>query len=166
MILYHYLPIKNTVITDGLLSVSRLPEELQKYAERAGSNQVDQIRLWLNKTFPNRDRSIAVLTEPIRCQGTDPMLKEWVNTRQLITIDFDKLIQDSLIESVWCKEKSDTGGDNEIFRKITIDEIDTTPLSWEKCNAQQGLFFGAVRHYFLVLRNGIIPPSYLTMKGI
>ena len=161
MILYHYVPLKNTVLQEGLLSVSRLPNELKKYAKRAKSDQIDQIKMWLDKTFPGRDQSVSVLTEPIRWKGCDPMLKEWLATRQLIAIDFDKLNQDCLIETVWCKEQSDKNGVREVFRQINADQIDISPLAWEKCSSEKGLFFGAIRHYFLVMKNGVIPPKYL-----
>ena len=165
MILYHYVPLKNTVLQDGLLSVSRLPSELQKYAERAHAERSDQIQTWLNLTFPARDRSISVLTEPVHWQGCDPMLKVWTDAHLLVEIDFDALERDGLIESIWCKVKSEKNGKHEIFQRITADKIDITPLSWERCSQEKGLFFGAVRHYFLTLKNGEIPPCYLKMKG-
>ena len=165
MKLYHYAPSKNTILTDGLLSVSRLPSELKKYADRARSINLDRIKSWLNETFPGRDRAISVLTEPVRWKGCDPMLKRWLDKKILISIDLDKLMQDGLVESVWCKEKSDKNGQNEIFKKITANQIDSSPLSWKECSAEKGLFFGVIRHYFLVLKKGIIPPAYLTMEG-
>ena len=71
---------------DGLLSISKGPKDLRAYAHRAGSENKDDIIAWLEKTFPGRSRAISVLTEPVKWQGNDPMLKEWVAQKELIAI--------------------------------------------------------------------------------
>lgn len=68
MQLYHYAPLKNTVLTEGLLSVSRISTDLKAYAHRAGSEDRQEILNWLDNTFPGRSRAISVLTEPIKWQ--------------------------------------------------------------------------------------------------
>ena len=160
MKLYHYIP-KNSDLQRGILSVSELPDELLKYAKRAGSDNPDEIKIWLENTFLGRSRSISVLTEPVRWQKNDPMLKEWVDQKELIEIDFDALLVDDLIEAVWCKTSSDCEGKKEKFYKISFDKIDFSPLPWHLCSKEKRLFFGTIRHYFLVLKDGYIPPRYI-----
>ena len=161
MKLYHYIPKENNVSRTGVLSVFQIPQELLKYGGRVGSNEPDKIKSWLEKTFPGRSRAISVLTEPVRWQGNDPMLKEWIDQKELIEIDFDNLLKDGLIESIWCKSASDADGKNEKFIQVKPNEIDLSPLPWEKCSTAKGLFFGVIRHYFLVMKEGIIPPKYI-----
>lgn len=159
MELYHYVP-KGTDLSKGIYSVSKLPSELLKYARRAGSDDPDEIMLWLEKTFPGRGRAVSILTEPIHWKQNDPMLKEWLDTKTLVAIDYDKLLSDSLIESVYCKSASAKAGFNEKISQIAFNEIDLSPLPWHLCSEEQGLFFGVIRHYFLVMKKGYIPQTY------
>ena len=164
MKLYHYIP-KNADISQGILSVSKRPDELAKYGRRAGGDNPTAITAWLEKTFVGRARAVSVLTEPVKWQGNDPMLKAWTDTKCLLEIDADGLLANGLVDAIWCKEGSDKAGFNEQFHKITPDKIDFSPLPWHLCSAEQGLFFGAVRHYFLVMKDGIIPPDYIRICG-
>ena len=65
------------------------------------------------------------------------------------------------MESVWVKSGSKAHGKNEKFIQIHPDEIDTSPLPWEKVNASKGLIYGVIRHYLIVLKEGKIPPKYI-----
>ena len=162
MRVYTNVPKGSDVLKSGILSVSRLPNELLKYEKRVGSNDSQIIVAWLEKTFPGRTRAISVLTEPVRTQGNDPLLKEWVDQKDLIEIDFDGLLQNDLIESIWCKKSSKADGTDEKIIQIQPNEIDFSPLSWDLCSKEKGLFFGVVRHYFLVMEKGCIPSKYLS----
>ena len=159
MKLYHYVSEK------GLLSVSLIPGELLKYSKRVGNDCPQKIISWLEATFPGRSRAISALTEPIKWQGNDPMLNEWSEKNELIQIDFDALLDDGLIESVWVKLGSKADGTNEKIALICPDEIDFSPLPWHLCSHKKGLFFGVIRHYFLVMKEGVIPSKYLTRLG-
>ena len=161
MDLYHYVPKDAPPLTEGILSVSLLPQELVKYAPRAGSDSLPKITAWLESTFPGRSRSISVLTEPVQTKGNDPMLTAWTKGKTLVRIDYTKLLEDRLIEGVWLKKGSQKGGINEKFDKISPNDIDFSPLPWHLCSEEKGLFFGAVHHYFLVMKNGLIPPEYI-----
>ena len=162
MKLYHYIPKGSDISKKGILSVSQIPDELLKYGKRIGSNDPQKILDWLEKTFLGRTRSISVLTEPIYWQGNDSMLKEWQDKKDLIEIDFDALSKDDLIESIWCKSGSKADGTDEKIIQIQSNKIDFSPLPWHLCSAQKGLFFGVIRHYFLVMKEGSIPSRYLT----
>lgn len=160
MQLYHYLPKDNNAHEVGILTLSKKPDEIKKYGKRLRTENIQEITAWLEKTFPGRTRAISVLTEPVQTKGTDPMLKEWVKTKELVCINYTPLLLDGLIESVWCKESSDSNGTEEKIHKIDPNDIDLTPLNWQKCSKEKGLFFGAVRHYLIVLKEGVIPPGY------
>ena len=161
MKLYHYIPKGSDALTRGIYSVSLLPEELLKYGKRLGTDNPQKILSWMEGTFAGRSRAISVLTEPVHWQGNAPMLKEWVDKMDLMEIDFDALVKEGQIESIWCKEGSDSKGTNENIRKINADMLDCSPLPWHLCSKEKGLFFGVIRHYFLVMKDGIIPPKYI-----
>ena len=161
MKLYYYIPKGNNALTKGICSVSQLPKELLKYGKRLGTDDPKKILAWMEGTFRGRSRSISVLTEPVHFQGNDPMLKEWVDKMDLVEIDFDALVKEGQIESIWCKESSDANGTNENIRKISADKIDCSPLPWHLCSKGKGLFFGVIRHYFLVMKDGVISAKYL-----
>lgn len=161
MKLYHYVPKDSDVLTKGIYSVAKMPEELLKYGKRVGSNDPEQITAWLEKTFPGRSRAISALTEPVAWQTNDPMLKEWVDKKDLVEIDVDTLLADGKIESIWCKKASDADGKNEEISQINADEIDFETLPWHLRSKEKGLFFGVIRHYLLVMKDGYIPAKYI-----
>lgn len=164
MKLYHYAPIDHTVMRDGLLSVSNNPLGLKSYFKRAGSENKDEVILWLEQTFDGRSRAISCLTEPIKWQGNDPVLKAFVERSVLFSFELDDLLKDGLVEAVWCKEGSSACGFDERFLKVRPDDIDASPLLWEKCDSAKGLLFGAVRHYLVVVKDGMIEPKYLKQE--
>ena len=166
MKLYTYVPKGSDVLKTGILSVSQIPNELLKYGKRVGSNDPEQITVWLEKTFPGRSRAISVLTEPVHTQENDPMLKEWVDQKDLIEIDVDGLLQAGLVESIWCKNGSKADGTDEKMIQIQPQKIDFSPLLWHLCSKEKGLFFGVIRHYLLVMKEGIIPPKYLKILSL
>lgn len=161
MKLYHYAPKENTVKANGLLSISKGPRDLRAYAHRAGSENRDEIMAWLDKTFAGRSRAISCLTEPIKWQGNDAVLKAIVDRSALFSFELDDLIKAGLVEAIWCKNGSDAGGYNEKFFEVKPEEIDLSPLTWEKVDAAKDLLYAVVRHYLIVLKDGYIPPQYL-----
>lgn len=159
--LYHYAPKRNTILKNGLLSVSKGVGNLKAYTERAHSNKRKDILNWLESTFRGRSRAVSCLTEPIHWQGNDPVLKQIVDQSDLFSFDLNELIKDGLVESVWLKLGSKAHGKKEKFIKISPDEINFSPLPWEKVNAAKGLIFGVIPHYLIVLKEGKIPTKYL-----
>ena len=166
MKLYHYAPKENTLLKDGLLSISKVQKSysLKAYAHRAGSENRSDIIAWLDKTFVGRSRAISCLTEPIKWQGNDEVLKKIVDGTVLFSFDLEELIEAGLVESIWCKNGSDADGYNEKFYQVTPEEIDFSPLSWEKVDVAKGLLYAVIRHYLVVLKNGYIPPEFLTLE--
>lgn len=161
MRLYHYTPKENTVKEDGILSISKKPSNLKSYYKRAGSEDYDDIMAWLEKTFTGQSRAISCLTEPIKWQGNDTVLKVIVDRSTLFSFELNDLIKDGLIESIWCKTGCEANGMNEKFLQVSPEEIDTSPLSWNKCDSSKGLLYGVIRHYLIVLKDGFIPSKYL-----
>ena len=92
MRLYHYAPKENSIMEKGLLFISKGPRDLKAYAHRAGSDKKEDILAWLDKTFEGRSRAISCLTEPIKRQGNDEVLKKIVDGSQLFSFELNELI--------------------------------------------------------------------------
>ena len=165
MKLYHYAPKKNTVMKDGLFSISKIDRNLKPYIHRAGSKNKEEILRWLESTFYGRTRSVSCLTETIKYKNNDPTLKKIIKKSELFSFDLDELIKDGLVESIWCKNGSDAGGYNEKFYQVQPEEIDLSPLTWEKVDAAKDLLYAVVRHYLIVLKDGCIPAEYLRQEN-
>ena len=161
MKLYHYAPKENSIMTDGLLSISKVDRNLRPYAHRAGSENKEDILKWLDSTFYGRSRAISCLTEQIKWKGNDPVLKKIVDGTMLFSFELNDLIKDGLIESIWCKNGSDAGGYNEKFYQLTPEEIDLSPLTWDKVDASKDLLYAVIRHYLIVLKDGFISAKYI-----
>lgn len=164
MKLYHYAPLNNTVLSDGLLSTARSKNDLSCYAQRAGSEDKAKILHWLDETFPGRSRSVSCLTEPIKWQGNDPVLKKIIDHSTLFSFKLDDLVRDGLVEAIWRKNGSEADGFAEVFNRVSVNEIKYEPLPWEKCSAKKGLLYAVIPHYLLVLKDGVIPPQYLYLE--
>ena len=164
MKLYHYAPKENTVKKDGLFSISKIDRNLRPYINRAESENKEEILKWMDNTFYGRSRSISCLTEQIKWQNNDAVLKKIVDGTELFSFELDDLIKDDLVESIWCKNGSDAEGLNEKFYQVQPDEVDLSPLSWEKVDITKGLLYAVVRHYMIVLKDGVIPPKYITKE--
>lgn len=159
MRLYHYAPKENTCLEKGILSVFLLPECLFHYASRAGSEEYPVIIKWLDKTFFGRSRSISCFTEPLKLNG-----KIVLNGGHLFSFDIDELVKDGLIESVYRKIRPGNGGQDEVFQKIEASEIDYTPLDFSLYKTENEITNTFFRHYMIVLKDGFIPPEYLTLE--
>ena len=162
MKLYHYAPKENTVMQDGILSISKNPVNLKSYFKRVGSEDYDDIMAWLDKTFVGRSRAISCLTEPIKWQGNDEVLKAIVDRSTLFSFELDDLVKAGLVEGIWCKTQCEANGVNEQFTQVLPQDVDVSPLPWYKCDSSKGLLYGVIRHYLIVLKDGYIPPQYIT----
>lgn len=163
--MYHYSKKGNTILKDGLLSVRKSGRSLAPYAHRAGTEKTEKIYEWLDNTFPGRSHSISCLTEKIVWKDNDEILKSFVDGCELFSFDLEQLVKNDIVTAIWCKYGSDAGGYNEKFEKVELNEIDRTPLTWEKCDSSKGLLFAVVRHYMLVLKDDCIPAEYLRKEN-
>ncbi len=162
--MYHYAKAGNTILKDGLLGIRKSGRSLRPYAHRAGTDEPEKIYEWLDSTFKGRSNSISCLTEKIVWQGNDKVLKSMVDDCELFSFDLEQLVKDDIVEAIWCKESSDAGGYNEKFKNVDLNEVDCSPLTWGKCDSSKDLLFAVVRHYMLVLKDGFIPPKYITLE--
>ena len=149
------------MLKDGLFSISKRDKNLTAYANRAGSDKKEDILKWLDSTFYGRSRAISCLTETIKWEGNDVVLKKICDGTELFSFDLEQLIKDGLVESLWCKNGSEANGFNENFYQITPEEIDFSPLEWNKVDSSQKLLYAVIRHYLVVLKDGFIPCKYL-----
>lgn len=161
MRLYHYAPKENTILQEGIKSISQIDSNLHSYVKRVGSDKKEDIINWLEKAFVGRSRAVSCLTEPIAWQGHDRVLKAIVDKSILYSFELEDLINAGLVESIWCKDGSESSGVNEHFYQVSKDEIDMAPLPWHKCDASKGLIFGVIKHYLLVLKEGLIPAEFI-----
>lgn len=164
MKLYHYAPKENTVMRDGLFSISKIDRNLRPYAHRAGSENKEDILKWMDSTFYGRSRAISCLTEQIKWQGNDPILKKIVDGTELFSFELDELIKDGLVESIWCKNGSDAGGLKEKFYQVKVDEIDLSPLTWEKWMHQKICSMRWFDIILLSLKMGTFPQNISKRK--
>ena len=80
--------------------------------------------------------------------------------------------KDSFIESVYVspamhpdKDKDLLQGVDEILVRLdSINDIDTSPIDWSVCDEKLGLRFSVVPYYLIMIKDGIIPPKYITKE--
>ena len=80
-----------------------------------------------------------------------------------------KYKEDVLNTRLTWNEKSDDL-DNILFKQngisvkrlSSINDVDTSPVDWSVCNEKLGLRFSVVPYYLIVIKDGIIPPKYIT----
>lgn len=145
---------------------------LRTHRHSAKSENPDDILAYLEKTFEGRLRSICVVTEiaPIE-DYKHPYLNYLVHHADVLSFDLDELIKNGLVEAIYCKDirktiLTDPNFEN-IYKINTIDEIDSTPCDWKLCGTKKYISFSpwaSVKHYFLVLTKGYIPPEYITLE--
>ena len=169
MRLYHYAPKTNTILQNGLYSYAKHPHLQRSYAVPAKSDKKKDIIAWMeNNIFPGRSKAISCLTEPMQWRNNDPVLKKIVKSSTLFSFELDDLLKAGLVEAIWCRDDLACKGHKYVidkhaqyFYEVKPEEIDTSPLTWGKVDPSKKLMYGAVRHYMVVMKKGIIPPEYL-----
>jgi len=147
-------------------------QRMSVHAENAGSKNPDDIWDYLEGTFKGRTRSICAITEPAPMKTyKHTYLNYLIHHADLVSFDVDKLWQADIIEAIYCKDMRETVKKELFFENIypvpTPDEIDKSPLNWDLCDARPYIHrspWAAVKHYFLVLKDGYIPPEYITLE--
>ena len=154
--LYSYVPKKNTLKTDGLYGPAGDSEEnlARRYGYRAGSTDKMDILNWLESTAPGRSRSISVLTEPIPEDAPENIRSFRDSSVQVTLPPYTELLDAGVIEEPIYRSNIHGPG------LIPAKRMSYRALSWQKPN-KTPLAFKGIRHYFLVTRNGNIPPEYL-----
>ncbi len=170
MKLYHYVAKPNTVLTEGLLSISANPNaDLHYYLKRSGKSTHTEIVAWMESCFSGRSRGIRVFTEPIQWTKDTPSLKSFIDNADLFAIDVEALQRDGLLEAVYLNpsvldtpDVVDNGACDEVMYPVSdLSDIDFSPIDWTVCNDALQRRFAFVRYYLIVVKDGVIPPRYL-----
>ena len=150
--LHIYVEMPNTLLKDGVLSPMLAPEEnLQHYADRAGSTKKEDILAYLESTFKGRSRSISVLTEPIPDNANKKLLEFRNSCQHVVLPPVEKLINAGIVEEI----RSGNRPYNVVDKMDYSERID-----WNR--SLSGLLFKNIPHYMIVLTSGKIPPSFLS----
>ncbi|MBE6451607.1 MAG: hypothetical protein E7016_06555 [Alphaproteobacteria bacterium] len=145
---------------------------LLTHRRSAGSENINDIEVYLEQTFKGRMRSICVVTEiaPIE-EYKHPYLNNLVHNADVISFDLDTLIKDGIVEAIYCKDLRETILANPSFENIykidNIKDIDLTPHDWHLCENDEYIKYSpwaTIKHYFLVLTKGYIPANYITLE--
>lgn len=152
---YHYAPKEADVLNTGLWTPIKAPREfLSHYFGRAKSKTKKGVLAYLETRFPGRSRAISFLTSPMtkECCFYKAFQKDCV----LYKVDFDKLQKAGLIEAIYRVE-------GKSLKKISANEILwNEKLPWEKVGA--GYFFTKIPHYMIVVKEGIVPPEFISKE--
>ncbi len=175
MKLYHYITKGNSALTDGILSFARNPQaDLTYYCRRSGADTHEGIVHWMESCFAGRSRGIRGFTEPIKWMRHSLNLKSFVDNADLFAIDLAALDADGRIEAVYVSPSvteisgiTESRNCDEILQKLSgIEEISFSPIDWSICNEELGRRFAYIRYYLVIVRDGIIPPRYISKISI
>ena len=177
--MYAYTYQYDRIKEEGYLSLSLanradplFKERLNVHSDNAGSQNPEDIWAYLEGTFRGRTRSICAITEPAPIRTYQhPYLNRLVHRADLVSFDAEKLWQDGIIEAIYCKDmreavKKDLFREN-IYPIGALNEIDPAPVDWTLCEKKPYSHrspWAAVKHYFFVLKDGRIPPEYITRE--
>ena len=80
-------------------------------------------------------------------------------------------MKDGVVEAVYCKDLRQSVLINPAFENIYklngLDEIDTEPYDWRLCGEKEYQKYSpwaTIKHYMLVLKDGYVPPRYITLE--
>lgn len=171
--LYHYITKGNTALTEGILSFAKNPNaDLSYYYRRTGGETTHSgIVKQMENCFEGRSRAIRGFSEPIQwTEKSINMFKPFIENADLFSIDLDTLQNDGLIEAVYVSPAIKPNLDKDfpqdvderLVKLTSISDIDTSPVDWSVCDEKLGLRFSVVPYYLVVIKDGIVPPKYIT----
>ena len=177
MKLYLYTYNYDIIQKEGYKSLALLDKtdvflpRLHVYDKMAGSDKTEDILAYLEKTFPGRLRSVCVLVHPAPVKEyRHRYLNMLVHCADLLSFDLDRLLRDDIVEAIYCKDCLATIIDRPCFENIysvTPNQIDARPYDWDLCCTEKYIQYSpwaTIKHYFLVLKHGLIPPVYITQE--
>lgn len=173
MRLYHYVSKGNSAKQNGILSFAQNPQaDIHYYVQRSGQNTHQGIVTWMESCFCGRSRGIRCFTETIKWHKESLSLKNFIENADLFSFDVAELQNDGLLEAIYCSpsvmERTDlqAQGCDELLEKIpTLHQMDFSSIDWTICNDKKGWRFAFVRYYLLIMKDGIIPPEYLSLES-
>lgn len=151
-------------------------EDIQKrllvHRSSAKTENPNDIIDYLEETFEGRLRSVCVITDIApQEEYKHPYLNNLVHQADIISFDLNKLITDEIVEAVYCKDLRETILNNPSFENIykinDINDIDFSPNDWHLCENDEYIKYSpwsTIKHYFLVLTKGYIPPEYISLE--
>ena len=147
-------------------------KRLLVHRSSAKSENTEDIIAYLEQTFKGRLRSICVITDVApQEEYKHPYLNNLVRQADVISFDLNKLIEDGIVEAVYCKDLRETiltnPGFENIYKVNDINDIDLEPNDWHLCGNDEYIKYSpwaTIKHYFLVLTKGNIPPEYITLE--
>ncbi len=175
MKLYHYVTKPNDVLENGLLSFAANPNaDISYYIKRSGCDNKKGIVNWMENCFEGRSRGIRGFSEPIQyTKKSVKMFKGFIEGANLFSIDVEAMDNDSLIEAVYLSpamnitdDSQISYGTDEVLEKMqSYKEIGSFEVDWNKCNDEKELRFSVIPYYIIVVKDGIIPPKYITKES-
>jgi len=174
MKMYHYVMKGNNVLEKGLLSLAANPNaDLRYYYKRSGATTHSDIVKWMENCFAGRSRGIRCFTETIKWHERCLHLKKFIANADLFSFDVEDLVRDGLLEAVYVSPSvldvpgldEKTCCDEVLQHLSSYKDIDFSPVDWSVCDDETGRRFAYVRYYSLIIKNGIIPPGYLTKEA-
>ena len=136
----------------------------------------DGIVSWMENCFKGRSRGIRFFTTPLEWHSKSLKIKELIDNCDLLQIDLERLNKDGLVEAIYLKpsifEKCNPPDiehykDEYLIKLNSVEDIDFNyAQTFDKCDDDKGLRMAPLRFYVLVIKDGIIPPQYITkLKG-
>ena len=147
-------------------------KRLLVHRSSAKSENTEDIIAYLEQTFKGRLSSICVITDVApQEEYKHPYLNNLVHHADVISFDLDELIANGVVEAVYCKDLRETiltnPGFENIYKVNNINDIDLEPNDWHLCGNDEYIKYSpwaTIKHYFLVLSKGYIPPEYITLE--
>ena len=145
---------------------------LWTHKHSAKSENIDDILAYLEKTFDGRLRSLCDVTEIAPLEDyAHPYLNYLVHHADVISFELNQLINDGLVEAIYCKDLRQTALSDATYENIykieNMNKLDLEPCDWHLCEKAEykGLSpWATIKHYMLVLKKGYIPPEYITLE--
>ncbi len=179
MKVYLYTYAYEQIKKEGYKSLSMFDKKSEHYKvallthkSSAKSEKLEDIEAYLENTFTGRMRSICVITDVAPMEEyKHPYLNYLVHNAKVISFDLEQLLKDGIVEEIYCKDNrqsalQDASLEN-IYKINNLSEIDLTSNDWHLCEQDQYNNLSpwtTIKHYFLVLKDGIIPAKYITLE--
>lgn len=100
------------------------------------------------------------------------MFQSFLENADMFSLDLDALQKDGLLEAIYVSpalrpdlnDELPQNVDEELVKLGSAAEIDFSPVDWSVCDDERGLRFSVVPYYLLIMKNGVIPPKYITRE--
>lgn len=154
--LYTYVPKESTVDTDGLLSTSLSRGGWKKYKGRFGATRKEVLQ-GLDNSIPGfrRSKAISVLASPIP-ETADSEFRAFADRSSLYRVSAPELLAAGILR----KAVFIPGGRKHVPVE-NLEEHEYASPDWRKAKAGQYLFSN-VPHYFIELKDGRVPPEFVS----